>query len=148
MIKNITNYKEFFNTMFTEVKIIDDEEYQTELPEFWFDDACLALSENYDFQENLMNDFKQDYPELLKNIDNAEYPEEFRDYESEYIFNSLDCYVMYKVEGYNLDNLENYGVFYINDYGYVFLQDWYGMADYMVKLKPFKFDTEAKKIVK
>jgi len=51
----------------------------------------------------------------------------------------LDCYVVYTVDGKNLDKLPEYvPVYWVDELNsYVFLQGWYGMASYMMKLKPF-----------
>lgn len=132
----ITNYDELFNNVFTKMDVIIDE-----LPEFWYEEPQHLIEESEYFQERMVNDYKENNNVTQEEAEEFYGSDEFSGYAFDWIMDYLDAYVIYKVEGKDLDKLPEYiPVYWVDELNsYIFLQGWYGMASFMIKVKPFEW---------
>lgn len=132
----ITNYTELFNNVFTKMDVVNEG-----LPEFWYEEPQYLIEESEYFQERMVNDYKDNNNKTQEEAEEFYGSDEFSGYAFDWIMDYLDAYVIYKVEGKDLDKLPEYiPVYWIDELNsYIFLQGWYGMASFMMKLKPFEW---------
>lgn len=142
MTITITNYSELFTHVFDTMEILDNDE----LPEFWYEKPEMEMLESMYWQNRILEAYAYDNDlttEAAK--DKAYESEDFVEYEHTYVLEwLLDSYVIYKVSGKNLDKLPEYiPVYWVEELeSYVFLQGWYGMASYLLKVDPFKWEVK------
>ena len=137
--KTINNYGDVFKYVFGTMDVVDD------MPEFWWEQPLTDVRESLYWQERAWESYKydndltdEDEEEVTQLYEDSEYGLEY--FEGVILYN----YVTYNVTGDNLDKLPEYiPVYWVDDLdSYVFLQGWYGMASYLLKVDPFKWEVQ------
>lgn len=137
--KTINNYGDVFTYVFDTMDVVDD------MPEFWWEQPLTDVRESVYWQGRAWDDYKHDNDLTDENEEEVTQSDAYAEYEDEYFSDIiLDNYVIYKVTGDNLDKLPEFiPVYWVDDLeSYVFLQGWYGMASYLLKVDPFKWEVK------
>lgn len=137
--KTINNYGDVFKYVFGTMDVVDD------MPEFWWEQPLTDVRESLYWQERAWESYKYDNDLTDEDEEEVTQLDEYSEYGLEYFEGViLDNYVTYKVTGDNLDKLPEYiPVYWVDDLdSYVFLQGWYGMASYLLKVDPFKWEVQ------